>query len=182
MCNHKLPLSKLKTLPVISLYSSFLILLSVFSFRLPLLMSHFVPRPQLAHPALRRAPACQAPVLCCRLLFLSSPFSSKLIRQLFAPAGRKSFGSSRPLLGEQWKVKSFTPGYRAAGLLLDRRTSAAREREREKWAPGSRSRHLLCARLCCNQSRSLFSIISGDFTAINHQSERDFTQIVSISL
>lgn len=130
MCNHKLPLSKLKTLPVISLHSSFLIWLSFFSFRLPLLMSHFVPRPQLAHPSLRRAPACQAPVLCCRLLFLSSPFSSKLIRQLFAPAGRKSFGSSRPLLGEQWKVKSFTPGYRAAGLLLDRRTSAARERER----------------------------------------------------
>lgn len=89
-------------------------------------------------------------------------FSSKLIRQLFAPAGRKSFGSSRPLLGEQWKVKSFTPGYRAAGLLLDRRTSAARERERgrENWAPGSRSRHLPpCSPLLQSKQVIIFNYI-----------------------
>lgn len=98
--------------------------------------------------------------------FALQSVSSKLVRQVFAPADRKSFRSS------QWKVKSSTPGYRA-GLLPDMRASTAREREKRLLAVKSSSLlyHLPSVLICCKQRRPFCSILLDSYTAINHQGQ-----------
>lgn len=141
-------------------------------------MSHFV-------PVLNRLTLCSAEPC---LIFVAECICSRIRFKYISPANRKSFYSSCPLLGNSGRSSQIPQAIeQLACCLIGGRILPKRKRERgREFAPGSQSSSLLYllpyVHSCCKQSRSLCSIILDNYTAINHQSKRDFTQILSSRL